>query len=80
MPIYQLHCPDCEYRFTGMVFEGARLPEVWVCPACNGDKAQPDEHCPPMAHPLEVSHGSGCPCCGGGGSALNSAVSEPSST
>lgn len=68
MPVYQLHCPNCEHRFTGMVFQGARLPELWICPQCNSENAQRVESCPPMAHPLEASHGSGCPCCGGGGS------------
>ena len=66
MPVYHLLCPDCGHSFTGMVFAGTRLPEVWVCSQCGGDQAQPRPECPPEPHPLESAHGAGCPCCGGG--------------
>ncbi len=65
MPVYQLHCPQCGHRFSGMVFAGTRLPERWVCPQCGGEQAAPDNERPPLAHPLESARGGGCPCCGG---------------
>ncbi|MGH8760457.1 MAG: FmdB family zinc ribbon protein [Burkholderiales bacterium] len=40
MPVYQLLCPDCGHRFSGMVFAGTREPEKWVCAECGGDRAQ----------------------------------------
>ncbi|MGR9073577.1 MAG: FmdB family zinc ribbon protein [Gammaproteobacteria bacterium] len=65
MPTYQLQCPQCSHRFSGMVFSGARMPEQWVCPECGSDRARLLEDCPPVSHPLEGGHGSGCLCCGG---------------
>lgn len=65
MPVYQLKCPHCGHRFTGMVFEGSQLPEQWICPECGSNQAEPDENRPPVPHPLEANQGSGCPCCGG---------------
>jgi predicted nucleic acid-binding Zn ribbon protein len=67
MPVYQLLCPDCGHSFSGMVFAGTREPEVWVCSECGGERARPVEDAAPVPHPLEASHGSGCPCCGGDG-------------
>ncbi len=66
MPIYLLQCPECQHRFTGMVFEGTRFPEVWVCPQCRSENAQMLEGYSPVTHPMESRHGGGCPCCGGG--------------
>jgi len=66
MPIYQLQCPDCEHRFNGMVFSGTRAPEIWICPQCGSEQAKPSDARPPITHPLEAAHGSGCLCCGGG--------------
>ncbi|HLF97324.1 MAG TPA: zinc ribbon domain-containing protein [Methylococcaceae bacterium] len=66
MPIYQLLCPDCGHRFSGMVFAGTREPECWICSQCGSDKARPVPGEAPVPHPLEAAHGAGCPCCGGG--------------
>lgn len=63
MPVYQLQCPQCRHRFGGMVFAGTRVPEIWVCPQCGSDRAQLRDDCPPLPHPLENNHGTGCPCC-----------------
>lgn len=65
MPIYQLACPDCGHRFSGMVFAGTRLPAQWICSQCGGDRACICPDTAPMPHPLESAHGAGCPCCGG---------------
>ena len=65
MPVYQLRCPDCGHEFSGMVFMGTRPPAVWICAQCGGERARPREDCLPTPHPLEATHGSGCPCCGG---------------
>ncbi|MGR9051833.1 MAG: zinc ribbon domain-containing protein [Gammaproteobacteria bacterium] len=67
MPVYQLDCPHCRHRFSGMVFAGTRAPERWICPNCGSDRARPSPDHPPVPHPLEAAHGSGCPCCGGDG-------------
>lgn len=74
MPIYQLQCPDCQHRFTGMVFEGTRLPEVWVCPRCDSETVQALKDHPAAYHPMESRHGGGCLCCGGGGTAQPSSA------
>jgi putative FmdB family regulatory protein len=66
MPIYPLQCPDCEHRFSGMVFAGTRAPALWVCPQCGSEQAKLNDDRPPVAHPLEATHGSGCLCCSGG--------------
>lgn len=64
MPVYSLQCPDCQHQFKGLVLEGTQEPKEWVCSKCGSHKAQkmtPDDH---VEHPLENTHGSGCPCCG----------------
>ena len=71
MPVYQILCPDCSHRFSGMVFAGSREPEKWVCSQCGGDRAQIRADSVPLPHPLEVQHGAGCPCCSGGGAKLD---------
>lgn len=65
MPIYPIQCPDCGHRFSGMVFAGTRLPEKWVCSQCGSEQAQINPDAAPIPHPLEATHGAGCPCCGG---------------
>ena len=63
MPIYQILCPDCGHGFSGMVFAGTQAPEKWVCSQCGKDQARLRKDCPPIPHPLESTHGAGCPCC-----------------
>lgn len=65
MPVYQLQCPQCSHQFSGMVFSGTRPPAQWICPECGSEQPKLRDDCPPIAHPLEASHGSGCPCCSG---------------
>ncbi|MGH2372500.1 MAG: FmdB family zinc ribbon protein [Gammaproteobacteria bacterium] len=65
MPVYQLLCPDCGHRFSGMVFAGTREPEKWVCAECGGDRAQRLADSAPVPHPLEVQREAGCPYCSG---------------
>ncbi len=65
MPILTLECPQCSHVFQGLVLEGTRMPEVWVCSNCGSREAHllPDEE--PVTHPWEEEgHGPGlCPCC-----------------
>ncbi len=42
MPVLNIVCPDCRYRYRSLVVEGARVPEIWVCPECSGRKAKVD--------------------------------------
>jgi hypothetical protein len=74
MPVYQTLCPDCGHHFSGMVFAGSREPEKWVCSQCGGDRTQIRPDSVSLPHPLELQHGTGCPCCSGGGATLDQAT------
>jgi hypothetical protein len=79
MPIHEILCPDCGHRFTGMVFAGTRVPELWHCSQCGGEGAMIDNTRPPAPHPLETVHGGGCPCCGGAAEAHDPQIQPPPS-
>ena len=64
MPVYSLHCPDCEHDFKGLVLAGTQVPAEWVCSVCGGKNAARSNLDEREEHPLEVEHGAGCPCCG----------------
>ena len=64
MPVLTLKCPDCGHVFKGLVLEGTKLPELWVCSRCRSDKAEPQADIVPQKHPWDDGHGPGCPCCG----------------
>lgn len=74
MPVFLVECPDCLHRFKGMVFEGAKLPDIWVCSKCKSDRAAPMNGVEPARHPWDIKSGNsdhrhqhgakgGCPCC-----------------
>lgn len=67
MPVFTLHCPDCERNFKGMVMFGATMPEVWVCSVCKSDRATPiheENHSHPWAKdPCDHDSHKTCPCC-----------------
>lgn len=64
MPVYDLHCPDCDHRFKGMVMAQTRPPREWVCSKCGSRRAAPASGSEPAPHPWEHRPGGGCPCCG----------------
>ena len=64
MPVYILHCPDCERVFKGLVLAGTQEPEEWACSGCGGKSATRADFDEQEEHPLEAEHGAGCPCCG----------------
>ena len=64
MPVLTLQCPDCDHVFQGLVLEGTREPEIWVCSKCGSEKAQKMASIKAVAHPWDGEHGIGlCPCC-----------------
>jgi rubrerythrin len=64
MPVYIIKCPDCEHQFKGLVMTNTQAPKEWVCSVCGSHQAKPVFQYS-NGHPLENSHGAGCPCCGG---------------
>ncbi len=64
MPIMFLKCPECGHEFQGLVLEGTRPPQEWVCSQCGSRKAEVAPEKEPVLHPWENGHGHGlCPCC-----------------
>jgi hypothetical protein len=65
VPVYSLHCPDCDHRFKGMVMAHTTPPREWACSHCGGRRAAPASGSQPEPHPWEHGSGGGCLCCGG---------------
>jgi hypothetical protein len=63
MPVLELRCPDCGHGFRSLVMDGTKVPEVWVCSACGGRRAQPHDGPSRIAHPW--ADGPPDRCCGG---------------
>jgi transcription elongation factor Elf1 len=64
MPVLTLKCPECGHVFQGLVLDGTRPPEMWVCSQCGSKKAEVAPETKPIAHPWDGPHGIGlCPCC-----------------
>ena len=53
MPVYSLHCPDCEHDFKGLVLAGTQEPAEWVCSVCGGKNAARSNLDEREEHPLE---------------------------
>jgi hypothetical protein len=64
MPVYTLHCPDCDRRFKGMVLAHTEPPREWLCSKCGSRRAVPVTGVKPEPHPWEGGHGRSCLCCG----------------
>jgi len=64
MPMLTLQCPECGHTFQGLVLEGTRPPEEWVCSKCGSRKAAVVSGKEASFHPWDGEHGIGlCPCC-----------------
>jgi hypothetical protein len=72
MPVLALRCPDCGHEFRSLVLAGTRMPEIWDCSQCGGERAAPVAGAPQAVHPWEQTRQQdpsehrpvyGCMCC-----------------
>lgn len=60
MAVLSIVCPDCGHGYRSLVVEGTKVPEVWTCSRCGGDKAAPEGKDEISGHPWATDCMDGC--------------------